>query len=171
LARELRVAPAEVEAAAAAGTIRLSEAGGPVVEEAERQYLLERWRLLHTLRRGVVEHDVPLAVLFGSVARGDERPSSDVDLLVAAGGKGAAELQRWLRAHTDRWVEVTDLAHAARTPLLLMDALQDGRVIVDRDARWPLLQGGAAEVSAAADLARNDLLRAEREAVRELTRR
>jgi predicted nucleotidyltransferase len=56
----------------------------------------------HTLQVLRTQPNVRLAVLFGSVSRGDERPDSDVDLLVQF---GRDELER-LRAFAPRFEQL-----------------------------------------------------------------
>jgi hypothetical protein len=51
-------------------------------------------------------------------------------------------------AISDRNVQVVSLDAARRVPLLLADALRDGRTIVDRDGDWPKLNEPGAGSSA-----------------------
>ena len=56
--------------------------------------------------------DVRLAVVYGSVARGDDHPGSDLDLLVSFAGEGAhtaASLAGALTEETGRRVQVVSL--------------------------------------------------------------
>lgn len=109
----------------------------------EERYLQRHWQLLSGLRRALrTEHGVRLAVLFGSTATGDDRPDSDVDLLVAHSSgdpEALVELRRRLQERIDRRVHLAPLEAAEQSPLLLADILLEGRVIVDRDGIWPLL--------------------------------
>jgi predicted nucleotidyltransferase len=106
----------------------------------ERAYLRRHWPTISALRAALrTEPNISLAVLFGSVARGDDDEQSDVDLLVGLrdpelGNRVA--LSRRLREHTDLPLEVVALEDALRRPLLMVDILRDGRVLVDRDGRW-----------------------------------
>ena len=53
--------------------------------------------VLDALRDAVVEHIHPRRiVLFGSRARGDARPDSDVDLLVIEEGNREGRMRRWI---------------------------------------------------------------------------
>lgn len=117
------------------GEIRL-----PVAEEL---YLRSHWQILEGLRRALrTEPSVRLAVLFGSAAVGEDRPDSDVDLLVEHENDDPREvvrLQRRLSRHLDRPVHVVSSAAAARSPALLVDVLTEGRVVVDRVGAWPRL--------------------------------
>ena len=54
------------------------------VDEDERRYAVDHWPLLAKLRRALrTERNVRLAVVYGSVARGEDTPQSDVDVLVS----------------------------------------------------------------------------------------
>jgi predicted nucleotidyltransferase len=116
----------------------------------EERYLRRHWSLLSALRRALrTERSTRLAVLFGSVATGDASAASDIDLLVA--GRGWEPLERVrlssrLARIADRRVHLVSLDEALASPSLLADALEDGRVLVDRDHRWPELKGREEEV-------------------------
>lgn len=82
--------------AAARGLIRVQRPSPYTVEISgeERRYIRTHWPLLRSLNAGFrTEHNVRLAVLYGSAARGDDRPGSDVDLILALGAfeAGGAE--------------------------------------------------------------------------------
>lgn len=83
------------------------------------------------------------ALLFGSAARGDDDPSySDVDLLVELrepGFEQAADLGTRLEGLLGRRVDVVLVEDAEENPALLADAVAEGRVLVDREGRWPEL--------------------------------
>jgi predicted nucleotidyltransferase len=128
------------------GTVR---AGRPSprrleVDADEQRYLARYWPLLSVLRRALrTERSVRLAVLFGSAAIGDATSSSDVDLLVAGHGWDPLERVRLSvrlpRAAGCR-VHLVPLDEALGSPWLLADALDEGRVLVDRDRIWPELK-------------------------------
>src|SRR5438128_6514350 len=108
---------------------------------AERRYVRRAWPLLSSLREALrTEPAVSLAVLFGSRARGDDHPSSDVDLLVhlrqEANGR---ELEARLSEKLGRRVQIVLLEDGRRKPLLLAEVMREGRVLVDRDETWPAL--------------------------------
>ena len=143
LAAELQTTDRTLRRAVAQGLVR---AGRPSprrldISLAERVYLRRSWALLSSLREAMrTEPNVSFAALFGSRARGVEDDASDVDLLVA------------LREGADRWVladrlservgadvQIVDLDDALAAPLLLAEALREGRVLVDREAVWPSL--------------------------------
>ncbi len=114
------------------------------VSEEERLYVIGHWELLAKLRRALrTEPNVRLAVVYGSVARGEETSDSDLDLLVSlakdtpdSAVKLAVRLERALGREVDvaRVNRVGDSA-----PLLLQQALDDGRVVLDRDGQWTQL--------------------------------
>lgn len=108
---------------------------------AEKEYVLRRWGLLSQLRLALrTEPNVRFALLFGSAARGDDTSSSDIDLLVEMRDHSVArraDLELKLERVAGRRVEVIALEDARSNPLLLAEAAREGRVIVDRDERWP----------------------------------
>lgn len=110
----------------------------------EEVYLKRHWGLLSGLRRALrTEHGVRMAVLFGSTATGDDRPDSDVDLLISHSSgdpEDLVELRRRLQKHVDRPLHLTLLEEAEHSPSLLADVLVEGRVVVDRNRAWPRLR-------------------------------
>jgi predicted nucleotidyltransferase len=129
----------------------------------ERMYLRSHWQTLSRLRSALrTEPNVSIAVVFGSVARGDDDDASDLDLLVALRDPGLqpqVALTERLRGRTGMALEVVALEDAWRHPSLMLDILRDGRVLVDRDARWPDLR------------AQNEHIRARARRDRQLRRR
>jgi predicted nucleotidyltransferase len=123
----------------------------------ERVYLRSHWATLSDLRSALrTEPNVSMAVMFGSVARGDDDSGSDVDLLVALrdpGLLGRVALAGRLRKRTELDLEVVALEDAMRRPSLMIEILRDGRVLVDRDGRWRelRLQGELIEARAERD--------------------
>ncbi len=109
----------------------------------EQSYLREHWWLLSGLRRALrTEHNVRLAVLFGSTATGDDLPESDVDLLIdhsTADLQQVAELRRRLQQRIGRPVHLVLLEDARQSPVLLADILDEGRVVVDLVDAWKRL--------------------------------
>lgn len=138
--------------AVGSGTIRCDRPGPRrlELEEGERDYLRAHWATLSGLRRALrTEANVRLAVLYGSAARGDDGPDSDLDLLVSLARDtpdAAVSLAVRLERATGRAVDVARLDRvSASAPLLLLQAIDEGRPIVDRDGQWPdLLSGRAA---------------------------
>lgn len=154
LAHELGADERTLRRAVADGTVRCERLGprkGRVSDE-ERRYILDHWPLLAALRRALrTEPNVRLAVVYGSIARGDEDAGSDLDLLVSlaedrpdAAVKLAVRLERTLGRDVDvaRLNRVKDSA-----PLLLLQALDEGRVVLDRDAQWEQLRAQRANIA------------------------
>jgi excisionase family DNA binding protein len=116
----------------------------------EQLYVQTHWVLLQKLRAALrTEPSVRLAVLFGSAATGDDRPDSDVDVLVAldrGDGLAGLALARRLRRAIERPVDVVTLAQARQQPALLADVLAEGRVLVDRDGLWESLERAEPDV-------------------------
>ena len=84
--------------------------------------------LIGKLRTVVARHaEVRLALLYGSRARGDHRPSSDVDVAVAGADFDTASLAGELSLATDLEVDVVPLADPG-VPLL--ERLVDESVVV-----------------------------------------
>ena len=114
-----------------------------ILDDAEREYVRRSWGLLQTLREVLrTEPNVKFAVLFGSTARGDAGPGSDVDLLVAWKDQSRARagaLLAKLEDATERRVDLIAWEQAKRSPLLMDQLLREGRVIVDRGYVWPRL--------------------------------
>lgn len=161
LAEELTVSERTLRRAVERGLIRATRPSERRVDLrfGERLYVETHWpllaRLLSCLR---TRHNVRLAVLFGSVARGDDQPLSDVDLVVSFADEdflSAATLAETLGEELSRRVQVVSLEVARRTPSLLADVLRDGRVLVDRDGEWPRLK--RAEATTASEARRAEL--------------
>lgn len=140
-------------------------------EESRRRPLVD---LTKSLRR---RQRVRLAVLYGSRARGDEAPLSDIDLLVrfgptsgepseSASPRLAAALKEKLGLHVD----VITLAEAGHDPILMYDVLTEGEVIVDRDRLWPSLLAKRDEIDQLAERASDEPSRKAREAVDRMRR-
>jgi predicted nucleotidyltransferase len=106
----------------------------------ERVYLRRHWATIARLRAALrTEPNVSLAILFGSVARGDDDEQSDVDLLVGLRDPGLGNrvaLAERLRQHIDLPIEVIALEDALRRASLMVEIMRDGRVLVDREGRW-----------------------------------
>ncbi len=106
----------------------------------ERRYIGDHWGLISGLKKALrTERDVRLAVLFGSVATGEDRLDSDLDVLVlrrSASPRTRAALSMRLREALSRTVHLVDLEQAEASPLLLADILLEGRPLLDRDRLW-----------------------------------
>lgn len=147
LADDLGVGERTLRRAVAQGTIRCRRSGPRKLRLApgEQEYLRDHWRVLSDLRRALrTERRVRLAVLYGSLARGDEDPDSDLDLLVSFADdrpSSAAELATNLERAAGRRVDVARLSRIeSDAPLLLDRALDEGRVLVDRGGHWQSFQ-------------------------------
>jgi predicted nucleotidyltransferase len=175
LARELGVDARTLRRAAADGTVRCERVGArrQRVSEDERQYAAGHWPLLSTLRRALrTEPNVRLAVLYGSVARGDDTPDSDLDLLVSLGedrADAAVKLAVRLERAVGRDVDVARLNRVQGTaPLLLLRAIDEGRVVLDRDGEWTALETRRSEIARRARDAHEARRRRARASIREL---
>jgi predicted nucleotidyltransferase len=150
------------------GTLRAERPSPRKFELAatEKQYVRRSWKLLATLRAAFrTEQNVRFAVLFGSAARGEDTAASDIDLLVEmreASLVRVADLGAKLEALLGRRVDVLALEDAGRNPQLLAEVLREGRVLVDREGRWPQLR---AEAGAVQRRARESARRATRSAL------
>jgi predicted nucleotidyltransferase len=115
------------------------------VSLAEQQYVRDAWPLISALRRALrTEHNVRFALLFGSAARGTDRPQSDVDVLVVlrdATLDRVVDLELKLTRVTGRRVDIVRLEDAERQAGFLADVTVDGRVLIDRDGLWATLRG------------------------------
>ncbi len=139
----------------------------------ERAYLRAHWELLRSLRAMLrTEPNARLAVLIGSAARGRLRADSDVDLLVSLADHDRRRMDA-LRARLERAagrpVDLVSIESAAARPLLLHDALTEGRVLVDREARWPVLLGDKPSVEARAAQASSEVRKEVRALLAELS--
>lgn len=118
------------------------------IDALEMGYLRRSWGLLAALRGTLrTEQNVRFALLFGSAARGDDSASSDVDLLVELRDSSLAriaDLGAKLEALLGRRVDVLTLDDARQNSQLLVQAVDEGRVLVDRESRWSPLQNEAA---------------------------
>jgi predicted nucleotidyltransferase len=143
LAAELDAEERTLRRAVSLGTIRCHRPGPRRLQlsPGEADYLREHWGLLLRLRQALrTERNVRLAVLYGSVARGDEDAGSDLDLLVALSDDeptAMTKLAMRLAGVAGRDVDVGRLDRIEDSaPLLLTRALDEGRVMVDRDGIW-----------------------------------
>lgn len=139
----------------------------------EESYVVHAWPLLGRLRALLrTERNVRMAALYGSRARGDERPDSDVDLLVVLDDDAIFRqlaLERRLGDALGLPVHLAVVDNARRSPMLLVSAIEDGRVLVDRDGGWQALQAEYPLIARAADAADLALRASARAAIAELT--
>ncbi len=168
LARQIGVSERTLRRAFSEGALRAERPTPRTLEldAGEPGYLQRYWRVLAALRGALrTEQNVRFALLFGSTARGDAASSSDVDLLMVMRDSSLiriADLGAKLEALLDRRVDILALEDAREQPGLLIQATDEGRVLVDREGLWPELQD---EVSALRRPAREDARRAKRRAL------
>src|SRR5947209_1233907 len=121
LAEEVGISGRTLRRAAERGAIRCQRPSERriVVPPREYDYIRRHWplfdRLLHVLR---TQPSVRFAVVFGSVARGEEQADSDLDLLVQLrdDGSGArAELREQLETAAGRRVQLVGRDEAERS--------------------------------------------------------
>jgi predicted nucleotidyltransferase len=133
------------------------------LEPGELRYVRTHWPLLAGLREILrTERKVRLAVLIGSAARGALREGSDIDVLVHledATWREQDRLRDRLTHAVGRPVDLVSLEATAADPLLLDAALRDGRVLADRDGRWPALVARKRDAARRATRAAGDLRR------------
>ncbi len=147
-----------------------------LISTREKLYLREYWRLLFSLRCALrTEPAVSLAVIYGSVARGEADVDSDLDILVELKRdetEAAAALRRRLERATGREVGLARLPRVeTQAPLLLAEILDEGRVLVDRAGRWPELQSQRASIERRAEAAYAEEMSATRAALERIEQR
>lgn len=176
LAIDLGVDERTLRRAVSQGTLRGRRVGPRRLRlaQGERSYLLDHWRLLSELRRALrTERQVRLAVLYGSVARGEEDAGSDLDLLMSFadnGASGGSQLAIRLERATGRTIDLADLAWVdSDAPLLMSRVLDEGRVLVDREGLWPRLWGRRRAIDARAQRAYRRKMDNAARAIEELT--
>ncbi len=146
LAEEVGVSDRTLRRAVNQGTIRAQRPTPRRLEisAAEKQYVRRSWSLLSMLRSALrSEPNVRFALLFGSAARGDDGPGSDVDLIIEMRDPSfdrIIELGTRLEAVVDRKVDLVAIEQATANPTVLADAVSEGRVLVDRENRWTELR-------------------------------
>jgi predicted nucleotidyltransferase len=108
---------------------------------SESLYVRRRWQLITNLRAALrTERNVRFAMLFGSAARGDDAEQSDIDVIVDLRDPTldrVFDLERRLEDAIGKSVDVIRLEDAENDPTFLADALDVGRVLVDRGGAWP----------------------------------
>lgn len=113
----------------------------------EEAYLRSHWELLRALRAALrTEPNVRLAVLFGSTATGSDDERSDVDLMVVLHDpdvRRLAGLAGRLSRRIGREMQLVRLSEAQSSPVLMVDVIDLGRVLVDRDDLWSQLEESA----------------------------
>jgi predicted nucleotidyltransferase len=144
------------------GTVCAGPPGPRRIElrEGELEYLRTHWKLIKRLTETLrTERNVRMAVLFGSVARGDETADSDLDVLVELRDSSLAatgRLRRRLRDAAGRDAQLVTVEAASSSPLLMADVVEDGRVLVDRMSAWPAWRERESRLRAAANRKQTD---------------
>lgn len=176
LAQDIGVPQRSLRRAIQRGTVRAHRPGPRQVELAvgEHAYLREHWSFIAAVAEVLrTERNVRLAVLFGSLARGDAGHGSDADLLISQAQERplyTSQLAARLSLALDRDVQVLSLKHLReREPVLLGAILREGRPVVDRDGSWQALIAERTAVERAATTARAERRRRATEAVSQLT--
>jgi predicted nucleotidyltransferase len=177
LADELGAEERTLRRAVAQGTVRGNRSRPRRLRLAddEVEYLRDHWQLLSQLRQALrTERNVRLAVIYGSLARGDGDADSDLDLAVSIADDrplATTELAVRLERAVGRRVDIPRLETVeTEAPLLLDRILEDGRVIVDRDDLWPRLQDRRRPIRARADRAYRRQMAEAGHVISELTR-
>jgi predicted nucleotidyltransferase len=172
LAWEVGVPERSLRRAVSTGTLRCRRPSPRrlEVDAAERAYLRSHWELLAQLRAVLrTEPNVRFAAIFGSLARGDERADSDLDLVVEFGQRdrrGRNRLAGKLEAASGRRVQMLHLLDLEEwAPDLLREVVLEGRVLVDRDERWAGLLRERRRIFQRAKQADEQLQAAERKAI------
>jgi predicted nucleotidyltransferase len=176
LAADLDVQERTLRRAVSQGAFRASRIGPRrlALAPGERNYLRGHWPLLSELRRALrTEHSVRLAVLYGSLARGDEDGGSDLDLLVSFVSdrpSAAFKLAGRLERVSGRRVDLARLERVeAEAPLLLDRVLDEGRVLIDRDGQWDRLRERRSAIRARARRDHRRQMTGAEKAIEELT--
>ncbi|MDX6654605.1 MAG: uncharacterized protein QOH18_1315 [Solirubrobacterales bacterium] len=168
LADDIGVDERTLRRAAGQGTLRAERLSPRRLRlpPGEAAYLRRHWSLLGLLRSALrTEPNVAFAMLFGSVARGDDHAESDVDLLVVLREESLGrklELQDRLERAVGRKVHLLDLEAASRNEILLSMAVEEGRVLIDRGELWATLRS---ELDSLRRRARRGLKRDRRQAL------
>jgi predicted nucleotidyltransferase len=177
LAADLDAQERTLRRAVLQGALRANRCGPRrlTLEPGERDYLRAHWPLLSELRRALrTEHDVRLAVLYGSMARGNEDKGSDLDLLVSFAGdlpSTAFKLASRLERVCGRRVDIARLERVeTQSPLLLNGVLDEGRVLIDRDGQWGRLRERRSAIRTRARRDHRRQMAAAAQAIEEMTR-
>jgi predicted nucleotidyltransferase len=157
LAQSVGTGERTLRRAIADGTIRAVTVGSrrSTLTPEEAEYVRLHWGELGVLRRLLrTEPNVALAVVFGSFARGEEHADSDLDVAVVLrrpDSLGLERLRRRLQPHLERPLQLVALSDVDHGASLLHEVVRDGRVLVDREGRWAVMQARRAAIAKAAD--------------------
>jgi predicted nucleotidyltransferase len=152
IARRLGLPDSTLAAWAETGFIRAHVTDGQlVIDDEERSYIRDHASLLRSLSDELATCPmVKTAVLFGSVARGDDDGDSDVDLVVEADHDTARHLASRLQDAIGRDVDTVTIDSASGQPWLLASILAEGRPIVLQSDRWKQITARKDEIESAA---------------------
>lgn len=145
VAKEVGVSERTLRRAVNEGTLRATRPSPRKLDLpfSEERYAREHWPLIAKLREALrTEHNVRFAMLFGSTARGEDTEDSDVDVIADLPDgdfMATIHLAVKLEGATGCSVDVVRLKDAEDDPTFLAMAIEDGRVLVDRESRWPEL--------------------------------
>jgi len=127
-------------------TVRLLARAGAIRRRSPRRlrpddeaYVNSHGQLLAGLRRTLrSEPGLRTVVLFGSAARGDDRPTSDIDLAVEPmpSGQVAQRLCRKVMGATGRGLDLIDWRLAKQSPDMAPRLVREGRVLRDANSEW-----------------------------------
>lgn len=146
LATEVGVNERTLRRAVNEGTLRASRPSPRKLELpfSEDRYVRRHWPLIAKLRKALrTEQNVRFAMLFGSTARGDDTEQSDIDVIADLRDSSlepVLDLALKLEDVVGRSVDVVRLEDAEDDQTFLAMALEDARVLVDRDEVWPRLR-------------------------------
>jgi predicted nucleotidyltransferase len=145
------------------------------IDAEERAYLRDHWELLARLRETLrTEPNVRFAAIFGSVARGDESEASDLDMAIdfdRRDRRGHLRLASKVEVVSGRRAQLLHLRDVELcAPDLLGEILVEGRVLVDRNDRWPELMRHRRQILERARDARRELLATEVKAISKFER-
>lgn len=146
VAREVGVNERTLRRAVNEGALRASRPSPRKLELpfSEERYLRQHWPLIAKLREALrTEHNVRFAMLFGSTARGEDTERSDVDVIAGLRDSSfdrALDLAVKLEGAIWKSVDVVRLEDAEDDPTFLAMALEDGRVLIDREGIWTPLR-------------------------------
>lgn len=132
------------------------------ISAAEKRYARRSWPLLAALRNALrTEPNVRFATVFGSAARGEDEPESDLDLVVAMRDESLdrmIDLATKLGEATGRRVDLLRLEEVEARDDLLLEVTGDARILVDRDGHWAPLSRRAEHLAEEADQAEQQRL-------------
>jgi predicted nucleotidyltransferase len=145
LANELGTSDRTLRRLAESGVVRSSRraSGHHPLPITEVEWLRDHWQVVSDLRRALrSEPTVRAALLFGSVARGTDTPTSDVDLVVdvkSVDQMELRELRHRLSSKVGRSIDLFVLSDLEAEPELLLPIMSHARPIVDRAGAWKRL--------------------------------